>query len=41
MVRNGILGARAAVYRGAVVLFGAEEGRRTEGEGGEKETDVR
>ena len=30
--RNFILGARAAVYRGAAVLFGAEEGRRTEGE---------
>ena len=36
--RNLILGAWAAVYRGASVLFGAEEGRRTEGggEGGSK-----
>ena len=30
-----ILGARAAVYRGAAVLFGAEDGAaRTEGGGG-------
>ena len=29
-------GARAAVYRGAAVLFGAEEGRRTEGGGREE-----
>ena len=26
VARNGILGARAAVYRGAAVLSGAEEG---------------
>ena len=33
------LGARAAVYRGAAVLSGAEEGRRTEG--GEEDADLR
>ena len=26
MARNGTLGARAAVYRGAAVLVGAEDG---------------
>ena len=29
--RNGTLGARAAVYSGAAVLSGVEEGGRTEG----------
>ena len=29
--RNGILGARAAVYRGAAVLFGAEDGAARNG----------
>ena len=31
MARNGILGARAAVYRGAAVLFGAEDGAARNG----------
>ena len=34
--RNLSLGARAAVYRGDAVPFGAEEGRQTAGGGGTK-----
>ena len=42
--RNFILGARAAVYRGDAVLFGAgraEDGRRTEHGRRRKEADLR
>ena len=31
VARNGSLGARAAVYRGAAVLFGAEDGAARNG----------